>query len=154
MFEWLFRPTCPCDAAAKSWVEQRLRWLSRQFGLHLMIERPMILPVEEFFPDPWDGSPKAAKQMFHRVMFVLVIEPEAELPGIDAAAVRQEFRQLGFPRMPVNFAGHVNFDAIARRQQDRLAVRIFIPQRRQGVGALLRRKRQPLAHLQRRGLVI
>ena len=43
MFGW-FRPTCPCDPAAKQWVEDRLQWLTRQFGLHILLERPIILP--------------------------------------------------------------------------------------------------------------
>jgi hypothetical protein len=38
MFGW-FRPGCPCDPAAKSWVEERLQWLSKQFGLHILLER-------------------------------------------------------------------------------------------------------------------
>ena len=62
MFGW-FKPTCPCDPAAKQWVENRLRWLTRQFGLGILLERPVILPTAEFFPDPWDGSPRAAQRM-------------------------------------------------------------------------------------------
>jgi hypothetical protein len=61
--------------AAKPWVEQRLRWLSRQFGLHLMLERPMILPTEEFFPDPWDGTPRAGQAMFRRVCGYMGVNP-------------------------------------------------------------------------------
>jgi hypothetical protein len=77
MFDW-FRPTCPCDPAAKPWVEDRLRWLTGQFGLHVLLERPVILPTEEFFPDPWDGSPKSARAMFHRV---------CEYMGVDRRSV-------------------------------------------------------------------
>ncbi len=66
MFGW-FRPTCPCDPAAKRWVEVRLQWLTQQFGLHIFLERPIILPTPEFFPDPWDGTTKAARRMFRRV---------------------------------------------------------------------------------------
>jgi hypothetical protein len=66
MFGW-FRPTCPCDPEAKRWVEQRLQWLTGQFGLHILLERPIILPTEEFFPDKWDGSDKSVRMMFRRV---------------------------------------------------------------------------------------
>jgi hypothetical protein len=66
MFGW-FRPVCPCDPVAKEWVEHRLQWLSRQFGLHILLERPIILPTDEFFPDSYDGSDKAARRMFRRV---------------------------------------------------------------------------------------
>jgi hypothetical protein len=84
MFAW-FRPTCPCDPAAKAWVEDRLRWLTGQFGLHVLLERPVILPTEEYFPDPWDGSPKAARRMFHRVCEYMGVDPDAvELRFYDA----------------------------------------------------------------------
>jgi hypothetical protein len=76
MFGWLFRPTCPCDPAAKRWVEDRLRWLSRQFGLHVLLERPVILPTDEFFPDPYDGSLKAVRQMFRRVCEYMGVDPD------------------------------------------------------------------------------
>jgi hypothetical protein len=64
MFGW-FRPRCPCDPAAKRWVEDRLQWLSKQFGLHILLERPIIVPTAEYFPDAWDGSPKAAPRISH-----------------------------------------------------------------------------------------
>src|SRR5437660_1152683 len=76
MFGW-FRPVCPCDPAAKRWVEDRLQWLSRQFGLHILLERPIILPTPEFFPDPWDGSPQAVLRMFRRVCRYMEVKPNA-----------------------------------------------------------------------------
>src|SRR5262245_8503398 len=75
MFGW-FKATCPCDPEAKRWVEQRLQWLTRQFGLHILLERPIILPTEEFFPDPWDGTPKAATRMFRRVCGYMGVHPD------------------------------------------------------------------------------
>jgi hypothetical protein len=75
MFDW-FRPTCPCDAEAKSWVEKRLHWCAYQFGLHILLERPVVLATPEFFPDPWDGSPRAARQMFRRVCSYMEVDPD------------------------------------------------------------------------------
>jgi hypothetical protein len=66
MFGW-FRPSCPCDPEAKRWVENRLEWLTRQFGLHILLEQPVVLPTDEFFPDAYDGSPKAVRRLFRRV---------------------------------------------------------------------------------------
>jgi hypothetical protein len=77
MFGWLFQPACPCDPAAKRWVEDRLQWLSRQFGLHILLERPIILPTDEFFPDPYDGSPKTVRQMFRRVCTYMETDPDS-----------------------------------------------------------------------------
>lgn len=76
MFGW-FRPTCPCDPAAKRWVEERLQWLARQFGLHILLERPVILPTDEFFPDPYDGSPNAVRRLFRRVCNYMEVDPDA-----------------------------------------------------------------------------
>jgi hypothetical protein len=75
MFGW-FRPTCPCDPAAKRWVEDRLQWLARQFGLHILLERPIVLPTEEFFPDAYDGSLKAARRLFERVCGYMEVDPD------------------------------------------------------------------------------
>jgi hypothetical protein len=75
MFGW-FGPSCCCDPAAKSWVESRLKWLSQQFGLHILLERPIILPTDEFFPDAYDGSSKAVRRMFRRVCQYMEVDPE------------------------------------------------------------------------------
>jgi hypothetical protein len=75
MFRW-FRPTCPCDIAAKRWIEARLAWLSRQFGLHILLERPIILPTSEFFPDAYNGSPKCVRRMFRRVCNYMDVDPD------------------------------------------------------------------------------
>jgi hypothetical protein len=63
----LFRPVCPCDPAAKEWLERRLQWLTKQFGLSILLESKVVLPTPEFFPDPYDGSERAVRLMFHRV---------------------------------------------------------------------------------------
>ena len=94
MLGW-FRATCPCDPEAKRWVEERLRWLSRQFGLHILLERSIILPTDEFFPDAYDGSPKSVRRLFRRVCQYMEVDPEdiefklykdrtsSSLPGFD-----------------------------------------------------------------------
>jgi hypothetical protein len=75
MFGW-FKPTCPCDPAAKRWVEERLQWLSRQFGLHVLLEKPVVLPTPEFFPDAWDESPKAVSLLFRWVCQYMQVDPD------------------------------------------------------------------------------
>lgn len=76
MLGW-FRPSCPCDPTAKQWVEERLRWLAEQFGLHILLERRIVLPTDEFFPDRWDGSDDAARAMFRRVCEYMLVKPGA-----------------------------------------------------------------------------
>lgn len=81
----LFKPSCPCDPEAKKWVESRLQWLSRQFGLHILLERPILLPTPEFFPDPWESeSEESARLLFNRVCdYMGVDEEDVELEIFD-----------------------------------------------------------------------
>lgn len=74
MFGW-FRPTCPVDAAAKAWIEQRLAWLGEEFGLRIFVERPVILPTHEFFPDPYDGSEASIRALLDRVCGYMHVDP-------------------------------------------------------------------------------
>src|SRR5262245_66405793 len=67
MLEWLFAPSCPCDPAAKEWVEDRLQWLSEEFHDHAFNGREIVLPTPEFFPDDYDASPGSVQVLLERV---------------------------------------------------------------------------------------
>ncbi|MDP1827544.1 MAG: hypothetical protein Q8L48_30010 [Archangium sp.] len=68
MFDWLFKPKCPCDPAAKAWIEHRLRWLSEQFPRSAFSTgRELILPTPEFFPERYDASERAVRTLMGRV---------------------------------------------------------------------------------------
>jgi len=77
MFGWLFPPSCPCDPAAKAWVEKRLRWLHDEFDDHAFNGRPLVLPTPEFFPDPYDGSRPAVRALLDRVCGYMDVDPDA-----------------------------------------------------------------------------
>jgi hypothetical protein len=66
MFGW-FRPRCPVEPDQKSWTEQRMAWLTRQFGLERLHDVTVILPTPEYFPDPYAGTRQDAKALFERV---------------------------------------------------------------------------------------
>jgi hypothetical protein len=74
MFAW-FQPTCPCDPAAKAWVEQRLQWLAGQFPSNAFRDRPVVLPTLEFFPDHYDCSEECARGLLNRVCLYMGIDP-------------------------------------------------------------------------------
>jgi len=76
MFGWLFAPSCPCDPAAKEWVEERLKWLSEEFDDHAFNGRPLVLPTPEFFPDPYDGSKRAVRTLLNRVCGYMDVIPD------------------------------------------------------------------------------
>ncbi|MEX0585597.1 MAG: hypothetical protein WD176_03070, partial [Pirellulales bacterium] len=75
MLGWLFPATCPCDPTAKAWVEERLRWLDRQFPESAFSGRRVVLPTAEFFPDPYDGSNKSIRILFDRVCEYMDVDP-------------------------------------------------------------------------------
>lgn len=66
MWSW-FSPKCPVHLRDKVWVEQRMRWLIREFGRRPLVEFPTILPTPEFFPDPYSGTQDDVAVMLRRV---------------------------------------------------------------------------------------
>lgn len=76
MLGWLFPPSCPCDPAAKEWVEERLAWLAEDFDDHAFNGRRVVLPTREFFPDPYDGSKFAARALLDRVCEYMDVVPD------------------------------------------------------------------------------
>lgn len=71
----LFKPSCPCDPPAKAWVETRLQWLAQQFPHSAFCGRPVVLPIPEFFSDPYDFSEEAARKLLDRVCGFMGADP-------------------------------------------------------------------------------
>jgi hypothetical protein len=97
MLGWLFPPSCPCDPAAKAWVEERLQRLSEEFDDHAFNGRPLVLPTQEFFPDSFDGSKRAVRALLDRVCGWMDVVPELVALRLDT-----DPRKLWL----VNEAGH------------------------------------------------
>src|SRR5262245_51854256 len=76
MFAWLTPSSCPCDSAAKTWVEKRLRWLEGQFDDHAFNGRRIVLPTPEFFPDPYDGSTACVRALLDRICGYMDVDPD------------------------------------------------------------------------------
>lgn len=91
MFDWLFRPSCPCDPRAKSWVEERLEWLAGEFEDSAFSGRRVILPTEEFFPDPYDRSKKSVRNLVDRVCEYMDVVPDLIELKLVANAGKIEF---------------------------------------------------------------
>lgn len=75
MFGWL-KPQCPVDDTAKRWIENRLQWLSEQFGRDIFTRRAMILPTKEFFPEPVDGSEASIRNLLDQVCRFMDVDPK------------------------------------------------------------------------------
>jgi Tfp pilus assembly protein PilF len=74
MFGW-FTPKCPVEAGMKRWIEARTGWLLGQFEKKRTLYAPMILPNEEYFPDPYDGSEEAGRMLFERTCSYMNFDP-------------------------------------------------------------------------------
>lgn len=96
MLDWLFPPSCPCDPAAKAWVEERLQWLSEEFDDHAFNGRPLVLPTPNFFPDSYDGSKKSVRTLLERVCEYMDV-----VPSLVSMKLVSDSRNSGF----VNEAG-------------------------------------------------
>jgi hypothetical protein len=78
-------PYCPCDPEAKTWIEKRLQWLSRQFPSNIFTGRPLILHTNEFFPQKYEPSRdrEAAKGLLSQIChFMGVTEARVALKFI------------------------------------------------------------------------
>ncbi len=80
MFGWLFGG-CPVDPAGKGWVEDRLLWLRDEFGADDLYGLNTVLPTPAFFPDRYDGSRRAVRDLFDRVSDYMGVEPGAVTLG-------------------------------------------------------------------------
>ena len=67
MMSWLIGAKCPVEPARQAWLERGLNWLGTEFGAERMLERPVILPTTEFFPEECDGTEETAGRIFDRV---------------------------------------------------------------------------------------
>jgi len=76
MLGWLTGSSdCPVDEPTRTWIETRFLWLVNEFGTDPIRNVPVLLPTPDFFPDPYDGSPDAARLMFDRVAGYMRIDP-------------------------------------------------------------------------------
>jgi hypothetical protein len=75
MLNW-FRPVCPCDEAAKAWVERRLAWLCDEFTNHAFSGRDIVLPTPEFFPKGYDGSERSVRRLVKQVCEYMDVVPD------------------------------------------------------------------------------
>jgi hypothetical protein len=72
---WPFASSCPVDGSSRRWIDEHLGSLSRAFEDESPVERDIILPTCDYFPDPYDGSPEAVRRLFDRVCGYMNVEP-------------------------------------------------------------------------------
>lgn len=69
------RPKLPVTEEERLWVDEAFRRLSRMLGSSRLHNATVILPTDEYFPDPWDGSEAALTKLCRRVCGYMGVNP-------------------------------------------------------------------------------
>jgi len=78
-----FRPKLPITEDERLWVDEGFRRLSRLLGWSQMHNAPVVLPNDEYFPDPYDPTEAGLEALFRRVCtYVQVPRTNVELSVI------------------------------------------------------------------------
>jgi hypothetical protein len=59
----------------KQWLEESFNWLIDEMGAETLLSVEVILPTEEYFPDPYSGSPHDIRMMLERVCGYMDVDP-------------------------------------------------------------------------------
>ncbi len=82
-----FKPKLPIVEEERLWVDEGFLRLSRMLGSSRMHNAKVVLPTDEFFPDPWGQSESALNALFRRVCGYMDVNPnKVELTVIPDAS--------------------------------------------------------------------
>lgn len=75
-FGWLrSQPRCPIDTSTRQWIDRRWAWLENQFGVARVRGARVVLPRQDFFPDPYHGAESDVRPMLDRVCGYMGLQP-------------------------------------------------------------------------------
>lgn len=70
-----FRTKLPISDQERIWADEGFRRLGTMLGMNRLLEATMILPTDEFFPDPFQKSETGLKTLFRRVCAFVNVDP-------------------------------------------------------------------------------
>ncbi|MGH9942601.1 MAG: hypothetical protein ACRD9R_09645 [Pyrinomonadaceae bacterium] len=71
-----FTPKCPVAPDEKSWLDESMLWLLDEFGADTLRNAVVVLPTEEFFPDPYSGEEEDVWLLVSRVCGYMGVDPD------------------------------------------------------------------------------
>src|SRR5262249_12359742 len=110
-----FSPRCPLGTWEKTWTETRMGWLAERLGVGRLLDAEVVVPSDDYFPDPYDGTPQDARRLMarlcrymgigrHKLKFSVV--PDEALPGAAGQYQRKPERdRAGIPGRESMLAG-------------------------------------------------
>ncbi len=114
-----FTPKCPVEADDKLWIEESFIWLIEEFGGEALRTLKVILPTEEFFPDPYSGDEDEVRMLVDRVCGYMEVDPgriEVEFYSEQPGELRQHLPLMEFSHSGT--AGHY------RKRRDKFIISI------------------------------
>ncbi len=72
----------PVDPDTKLWIEERMLWLARTFGVQVFRDAHVLLPVVEDFPESYEGMPADVEPMLQKL---------CNRMGIDRTRIQLDF---------------------------------------------------------------
>jgi hypothetical protein len=67
---------CPVDEVEKQWIEKWMLWFIEQFGADTL-QKPIVLPEPEYFPEEYHGTPACARKVLARVCQYMGVPPDS-----------------------------------------------------------------------------
>lgn len=62
-----FQPKLPVSDQERVWVDDGFRRLEKMLGKKRMLDSELVLPDDDYFPDPYNKTPAGAERLFERV---------------------------------------------------------------------------------------
>ena len=75
-----FRPKCPVSKVQKDWVEEKLLWMVKEFGVEVLMNVELVLPNEDYFPVELPKTEEELKVLFAQICrYMLISKHRVEL---------------------------------------------------------------------------
>ncbi len=71
-----FTPKCPVEADDKEWIEDSMLWLIEEFGAGTLRDLTVVVPTDEFFPEPFSDDEDDIQSLVDRVCGYMGVNPE------------------------------------------------------------------------------
>jgi hypothetical protein len=91
----LFNPRCPVKERERTWIEESIEWLRREFGV-APLNVPVILPTSEYFPPPFAGSDADVRALVRSVARYMGVQADVDVQFSEDLDEAENFRRL-FP---------------------------------------------------------
>lgn len=71
-----FTTKCPVEADDKDWIEDSMLWLTEEFGPDTLRDVTVVLPTDDFFPEPFSDDEDDVQALVDRVCGYMGVNPE------------------------------------------------------------------------------